>query len=242
MKKIKYLKLLTLANFLAIIIFMGGCTRVNGDGPVVSEKRMVNSFSGIHYALQGNLHIKASAENHIEIRAQQNIINVIETFVTNNTLFIRLRNNTGLRSYEPIDIYLNCQDPNTIQLSGSGNIWVSEPISTQKLTLESSGSGHIQVDYIHTGNLVTNISGSGIIEVVSGNTSIEKIMLSGSGHALLSGILADSAFTKTSGSGDITLWANKYMDCEISGSGIVRYKGSPEINKRISGSGDVFPW
>jgi len=242
MKKNNLLQLSAILSLLASLPFLTGCTKVNGDGPVVSESRSVNRFSGIHYALQGNLHITTGFDNNIEIRAQRNIINVIEAFVSNNILYIRLRNNTVIRSYEPIDIFVKCKDPNTIQLSGSGNIWVMEPISPQNLTLESSGSGRIQLERILTDALHTNISGSGKIEVIGGTANTEKIVISGSGQALLSGVLTDSAVCRTSGSGDITVWANQYLDCEISGSGIVRYKGSPAIKKRISGSGEVVPW
>lgn len=242
MKKNTYLLQLAIISIFGITSLLQACTKVNGDGPVVTETRATGSYSGIHYALQGNLHIDSGSGNSVEIRAQQNIINVIETYINNHTLFIRLRNSTVIHSHEPIEVYLKTTDPALIHLSGSGNIIASKTISSPELNIESSGSGNIQLQQVQTGKLQARVSGSGKIEVLQGSATTEKIQLSGSGQALLSGMQADTAYTQTSGSGQIMLWVNQYLESEISGSGIVRYKGSPEVKKRISGSGEVRPW
>ncbi|ULQ53551.1 head GIN domain-containing protein [Flavihumibacter fluvii] len=242
MKQKNLLHQLAIAIFTASLFICPACTKVNGDGPVVSETRTTTSFSGINYAMQGNLHIESAPGYTIEIKAQQNILPVIETYISNNELFIRLRNNTVIRSYEPIEIYVKTPDPQAIRLSGSGNIRVSNPISPSGLILESSGSGSIELVKVETGKLQTRISGSGKIEVLEGTANSETISVSGSGQAILVGVATDSAHTQTSGSGDITVWVNRYLESEISGSGKVRYKGNPEITKRISGSGTVLPW
>lgn len=242
MKKNYNFSYFAIIGLLGITCLLHACTKVNGDGPVVSETRSTGSYTGIHYALQGNLYIDSGSGSGIEIRAQQNIINVIETYVNNNTLFIRLRNSTVIRSYEPIDVYLKTTDPALIHLSGSGNIMAGKTISPAELTITSSGSGNIQLEKIQTGKLQASISGSGKIEVLDGTARTEKIQISGSGQALLAGILADTAYTHTSGSGQINLWVKDYLESEISGSGQVRYKGSPIVKKRISGSGEVRPW
>jgi Putative auto-transporter adhesin, head GIN domain len=242
MKQFRLLKQQAGAYLFAGLLLATGCTKVNGDGPIVNETRTVSSFSGIRYSLQGNLHIEPGTENSIEIRAQQNIINVIETYVNNNTLQVRLRNNTVIHSYEPIEVRIKSPDPVSIQLDGSGNIWVPNTIEPATLTLESSGSGSIQLENLETAKLEARISGSGKIEVLHGTVGTERIQVSGSGHVLLGGILADSAFTQTSGSGQISVWVSRYLESEISGSGTVRYKGSPTVRKRVSGSGEVLPW
>jgi len=242
MKQFKLFKQQASVYFFAGLLLATGCTKVNGDGPIVNETRTVSSFSGIRYSLQGNLHIEPGTENSVEIRAQQNIINVIETYVSNNTLQVRLRDNTVIHSYEPIEIHIKTSDPATIQLDGSGNIWVPNTIKPSMLTLESSGSGSIQLENLETAKLYARISGSGKIEVLHGTAGTERIKVSGSGHVLMGGILADSVYTQTSGSGQISVWANRYLESEISGSGTVRYKGSPTVRKRVSGSGDVLPW
>lgn len=108
--------------------------------------------------------------------------------MSNNTLQIRLWNNTVIHSYEPIEVHIKTLDPATIQLDGSGNIWVQNTIEPATLTLESSGSGSIQLENLETAMLHARISGSGKIEVLHGTVGTERIQVSGSGHVLMGGI------------------------------------------------------
>jgi hypothetical protein len=218
------------------------CRKVNGKGPLVSEERQATAFSTLHYSIGGTLYFQPSNRYHLEIRAQRNILDVIETYVSGNELNIRLRNNTVIHSHEPIDVYVEAPDIRGIALSGSGNIFIQQPIQPQQLKLESSGSGNMQLEAVDTRQLECRISGSGEMAIRSGRTGREKISISGSGNVDLSGVQSDSAETRTSGSGNISLWVNTYLDSEISGSGTVRYKGHPQIKVKVSGSGKVVPW
>jgi hypothetical protein len=67
------------------------------------------------------------------------------------------------------------------------------------------------------------------------------VAISGSGLIDLAGLTANQANTITSGSGTIRLHVVSSLDCKISGSGDVMYKGSPKIKTSISGSGRVIP-
>lgn len=234
---------ITVLFMLSVLITMIsiGCTKVNGDGPVVTEDRTTSAFTAIHYAIPGKLIVRSEPGNNISITAQKNIVDVIETYVQQNELFIRLRSNTVIRSYEPIEIVVKTADPTAIHLSGSGNIETVLPITNREFLVESSGSGNITVNQLETEKFRVNLSGSGKVSFLSGMANTGKVQISGSGQALLSGLQADSVQTRTSGSGEITVWAEKYLDTEISGSGTVRYKGSPVIRKKVSGSGTVNP-
>lgn len=224
-----------------IILLNSACTKVNGDGPVVTETRSTGNFNGVHYALHGSLYVESSNQTSIEIKAQKNIINVIETYIQDGQLNIRLKPNTIIHSYESIEVYVKCPEPATVALSGSGNIWVNGIIKTRNLMVESSGSGDIHFEKIDADKMDARISGSGKIEVLTGSTGKQNIYISGSGKLESAGLNADSVFTRTSGSGDITIWANTYLESEISGSGVVRYKGNPIIRQKISGSGKLVP-
>ena len=67
-----------------------------------------------------------------------------------------------------------------------------------------------------------------------------NIKISGSGDVDMANIKTDYVSTKTSGSGTITVWADKTLDINISGSGNVYYYGNPIVNTSISGSGRVI--
>ncbi|GAO43431.1 head GIN domain-containing protein [Flavihumibacter petaseus] len=226
---------------LAMLVSLNACKKVNGDGPVITEQRQPGSFTAVHYAIPGTLTFETGNEPRLEIRAQQNILDVIETFVSGDELRIRLREHTVIRSYEPIEVHVYGSTLNGLHLSGSGSAQVASPVNTQRLWLESSGSGSISVMSLSANELETRISGSGSIRIQNGQVQTEKIKISGSGQTDLRAVTAKSAYTETSGSGDIWLWADEYLESEISGSGNVWYKGTPQIKLKVSGSGRVTP-
>ncbi|MBC6492248.1 head GIN domain-containing protein [Flavihumibacter stibioxidans] len=228
--------------FSGLLILASSCSKINGEGPVVSEERFVTNFSTLHFGTGGNLYYEPSSEFSLEIRAQKNILDVIETYVSNNELKIKIRDNTVIHSHDPITVYLKAPDLEGMYINGSGDIFVQQAISPDRLKLETNGSGKIDLAKVSTGLLETRVNGSGDIIVRNGSATEENCRISGSGDIHLLGLEAETSYTQTSGSGDISLWVNDLLDCQISGSGMVKYKGSPQVKVKISGSGRVVPW
>ncbi len=224
-----------------LLLFLNACKKVNGDGPVVTENRSTGDFTGIHFELPGTLYYESGAEPGIEITAQRNIINVIETYVSNDELKIRLKDHTVIHSHESIEVRVKSPQIGSLHLSGSGAMKLLQPVSASRLWVESSGSGDVEIGHLTATELETRISGSGRISVVNGSADKVKFKISGSGKVEASGLEARQGFTETSGSGDIRLWVTEYLESRISGSGNVWYKGNPQVKVDVSGSGKVSP-
>lgn len=225
-----------------LMLLASSCTKINGEGPVVSEQRTVTSFSRLHFGTGGNLYYEPSNETSLEIRAQQNILDVIETYVSGDELKIKIKDNTVIHSHEPISVYVKAPDLRGFYINGSGNVIAAKQINTDVLQLKTNGSGRFDLAEVHTGFLEAKVNGSGDIIIRNGVADKENLEISGSGDIHLLGIKADSAYTQTSGSGNIGLWVTEYLESRISGSGHVSYKGSPLVKVNISGSGRVNPY
>jgi hypothetical protein len=229
---------------LAAALVFSSCTKepVIGEGPVVTETRSVNNFTGISVALPGQVHFKIAPVYKVEITAQQNVINVIRTNVINGVLDIDVRHDIRLRRHE--DIIINVQGPSSelFRLSGSADINVTGDLVTNQLQLEVSGSGNITVEEaVVTDEVDARISGSGSISVLNGAVKNEELRISGSGDMNLASVVAENAETHISGSGDMRVNVSNYLTAHISGSGSVYYQGNPIVNTHISGSGKVKP-
>jgi hypothetical protein len=225
-------------------ILLGSCTKetVFGDGPVVSDTRSVNNFTGIAMALPGQVNFKVDPVYKVEIRAQQNIINVIRTNVVNGVLDIDVSHDVRLRNHE--DIVINIQAPSAdfFRLSGSGDIDAIGDLVTNQLRLELSGSGSIDLQRATVADKINaRISGSGNINVSAGSTKYEELRISGSGNMNLTEVMAEKAEVNISGSGDMRVNLSHSLIAHISGSGSVYYKGSPTVSTQVSGSGIVKP-
>jgi len=232
-------KLPVILFLLCLGFFVTSCEKVVGDGPVRTETRTTNNFSGIDLRISGNVYYKPDAAYKVEIAAQQNILDVIETYVSNGKLVIKFKNDVRVRAHESIVVTLSGPQMNSLRVSGSGNITTTGLINTTNMDIDISGSGNVDVQNITASFLDANISGSGNISIDGGTITEEKLKISGSGNIDLQDVESTKANTTTSGSGDMWISVSKNLDVTISGSGSVRYKGNPIINTSISGSGKV---
>jgi hypothetical protein len=234
------MKKIGLAMIVVLSLFVFSCHKVTGDGPVVAETRSVSGFNGLDLRVGATVYYTQSPDIKVEVSAQQNILDVLQTYVSGNKLVVKYKDNVRVTSDELIRVNISAPDINSLQLSGSGNLYVNTPIATGSLDLEISGSGDVILTELNTAYLDANISGSGSIRISSGTTTEEKLKISGSGSLELENLGASRVTTNTSGSGTIKVTASQVLNVTISGSGHVYYKGSPQVNISASGSGRVI--
>jgi hypothetical protein len=234
------MKRLSILFSLISIIFFSSCERITGEGDLRTETRSTGSFTALETQISGNVFYTQGSEYKVELTAQQNILNVMETPIINNKLVVRFRNNVRVRSHEQITVRVTAPSISGITSSGSGNVSVLSPLTGNNLFFNLTGSGNISLPAITTSHLEATISGSGNIYLSSGSATTTRFKITGSGNIDAQNLPSKSAITNTSGSGTIKLNASETLDVTISGSGSVFYVGSPLINTNISGSGRVI--
>jgi hypothetical protein len=232
-------KVLPLFILIGMMVIFASCEKVVGEGPVVTETRNISNFSGVDLRVSGNVYFTQSPDFKVEVRAQQNILGVLETYVANNKLVIRFDNDVIVRRHENVTVNISAPDLNSLRVSGSGDVMTTGPLHPSSMEIDISGSGSITVNELETDYLDATISGSGDIKIINGSANEEKLRISGSGDMDLANVLAESVTTTTSGSGDIRVHVTERLSVTISGSGSVFYRGQPVIDTRISGSGKV---
>jgi hypothetical protein len=226
-------------TFISLCLIFNSCDKVKGKGDVVSQLRNITGFTAISLAMEGDLYFTPDSVYSVEIQAQQNILDVIESTVEGGRLVFKIEDHTVLGTHEPIRIYIHAPSVNDLDISGSGNIMADSLMDETDLHYNVSGSGNINLYEIKGHSVSGNISGSGNIKGLSGTADQESLNISGSGNLDFLNVMADSVYVTISGSGDVKVYAVKYLEVTISGSGNVKYNGSPVINQHISGSGNV---
>jgi len=223
-----------------LVIVFSSCEKIIGKGPVVIDDRTTTSFNSLSVGIPADAYFRQDSVLKVEIHAQQNILDEIESVVINNELKIRFRDiNTRVRSHDGITIYISAPDIRNMELEGSGNLQVQGPFTPANIGLSIEGSGHIQVQDISTTVISTNISGSGNIRINNGIANEAILTVEGSGHTDVSDVQVKDANARISGSGIIRVYATQNLKARISGSGTIFYRGTPVINSQTSGSGTV---
>jgi len=219
------------------------CEKVVGEGPLVTQTRTVGNFTGVSSEMSGKVNFTIAPDYKVEITAQQNILDVLNTNVVNGVLHIDFKNNVRVKQHEDLLINITAPYADYFRVSGSGNMNVQGDITANNLKVTLSGSGDITVqNAVIADKIDTDISGSGNISIAGGSAVNEDVDISGSGKVEMAGVDAQNAVTHTSGSGDVKLALSTNLDAHISGSGSVYYHGNPIISTHISGSGRVIPF
>jgi hypothetical protein len=238
------MKNLSVVVLLAAVLFIfPSCEKVVGEGPLVTQTRTVGNFTGISSEMSGKVNFTIAPDYKVEITAQQNILDVLNTNVVNGVLHIDFKNNVRVKEHEDLLISITAPYADYFRLSGSGNMNVQGDVAANNLKLTLSGSGDTAVqNAVIADKIDTDISGSGNISIAGGSAVNEDVDISGSGKVEMAGVDAQNAVTHTSGSGDVKLALSTNLDAHISGSGSVYYHGNPIISTHISGSGRVIPF
>lgn len=227
----------------AVLAFsIQSCRKIKGDGPVVTETRNVQGFTSINAGIDGMVYFTPGNEYKVEIHAQKNIIDAMDTRVSGGELKIEFDYRKHLGIHDRIDVYITAPNITGLTINGSGDLQVMQPFQPQNLNLKISGSGSINIPDLQTSYLYAKISGSGDMAVGNGTADNEKVDISGSGNVDLLNLAGRSAEIHTSGSGTTKVNVSESLDVHISGSGDVYYLGHPEITADISGSGKVKPY
>lgn len=243
---------------LFLSLLFSGCYkslhRIEGDYNVVTETRPLPPFSRIINEGIFEVYIIQDSTSQVMIEAESNLIPLVLTNISNSKLVVSTRDN--LRPHFPIKVYIHTPNINEVVLSGSGLIH-TEYIVTNSFEIGISGSGNIDclVDATDvncwisgSGNAFMDvaahkvkgsISGSGNLEFV-GSAYRSDLVISGSGSIFAYEMPVIECFSTISGSGNMYVNVEDFLDVNISGSGSVFYMGNPSLNIRITGSGKVI--
>ncbi len=227
----------------AILIIIGAtsCWKdriVRGNGDLTQETRTVAEFNGIRSVGSFNVELRHDSIERVEIDAESNLLNHIETTVANNILTISPESGVNLKPSKLLKIVVYSPDFKIVNITGSSAVQVEELKSPGKdIVIQISGSGSF-TGAAYAPEIYVNVSGSGSV-TLGGEAEYSEFNLSGSGKIDALNCPINEVRAQLSGSGKIDVFALDILDVTISGSGVVRYKGDPIINSNISGSGKL---
>ncbi len=229
---------------------------VRGSGKVVTQDRETPSFSAVEVECSADVYLRQGDQEAIKVRADENLLDMIETEVRNDVLHIDIDGN--IRNYDELKVYVTVKNLNGITINGSGDVESENKLSGMDFEIRVNGSGDVDLD-LDVKNLTTRINGSGDVEFsgvqgalnlnINGSGDVDagdlrltdcEISVRGSGDIRLSGS-ADKVYIDQSASGDINLYGLESGDVEVSasGSGDVVVSLSGKLKARLHGSGDL---
>jgi hypothetical protein len=215
-----------------------GERRLSGSGDVVTESRDVGNYDEVIFAGEGRVLHGAAPDGMVEIEIDENLLEVIETSVSGDTLTIGTRSGVDIEpSTEPI-FRLGCPQMSGASLLGAGSIDLADCTANGSVHLDLSGTGRIIARQLDSDEIQVSLSGTGSIEA-GGRAQHLGVDLSGLGDIQGDELESRAVAVNLSDVSAVAVWATDTLDVDISGDGTVRYLGSPRVSQTVTGVGTV---
>jgi hypothetical protein len=209
-----------------------------GSGNIIKGEVPVKGFSGVTFATAGNLIVEVGSAEELRIEVDDNLLAQYDVSVDSKMLTIKLKDGAQVEPTEEVNFYLTVEELDTLVVSGAGKVEIGS-LNTDQFSVDLSGSGDVTMEGLTADSLEVTLSGSGNLEIASGYVDEQSVTISGSGMYEAEGLQSASATVEVSSSGSLTLWATQDLVVTGSGSGIVEYKGTPQLSSE--GSVSVKP-
>ena len=237
MKKIVVAILIT-ASMLSSCNFVGG-TRIHGNSNIETQERQVSSFTSVDVRGAMKVNISQGDVKKVQIEADENLIQYIETRQEGDKLIIKTRDGFNLDPTGDMRVHVTAPLFKSINVSGACDIIGQGKINNgENLKMHVSGAGDIKME-VDAPALDVEISGSGTVNL-KGETKDFDLDLSGAANAHCYDLLSENTKVVISGAGDAEVYASVKLDAHVSGAGAVSYKGNAtNVSQQVSGAGSV---
>ncbi len=210
----------------------------------VAEDRQVRDFDQVVlrvYNMINEVQITQGEHESLTIEARPEILAQITTTVRGGQLTIGLDGSlldklgfalsTSL-TRPTVRYLLTVKSLSSMDLAGFVHANAAELQSTS-LTLKLKGAGEIAIGSLMAQNLITDLQGTGRIEL-SGQVGEQRVAIQGPSSYQARNLESRKTYLELKGIGRASVWAVDELEIKVRGLGQVEVRGSPVIRKDIS--------
>ena len=224
-----------------IDVDLGPCSRGGTSGSSrVTETREASGFSAIDLRAPGQVIVTMSDHEALTIEAEDNVLPQISSTVRDGVLVLQWSSGSVVCTTRSVVYRVTARELSAFSVNGSGTI-EAPGLTAPRLRTSLSGSGEIRLQHLIAEELESTMSGSGTVEA-SGTATRLTLTKSGSGSFKAQSLAVRDARVSSQGSGAAAVHVSDGLNVDLSGSGSVRYVGSPHVESKVTGSGKVYPF
>lgn len=222
---------------LAMFVFIALSALTSSDASLFQDVRNPGRFDAISLSVAAKVYIVQDSECRLDIQADENDLDKIETIVKNGKLEIKSKSWTANFKGNVI-IHITMPELKELSVSGSGSIIADSGFDCHELNMSVTGSGSIKMNKLAVQTVEGLITGSGKIKLDGAKTAEAlTLTITGSGSYSAEELKVKEAMVRITGSGSAKIHVMENLETNITGSGNVLYQGDPMVNANSTGSG-----
>ena len=204
--------------------------KLKGNGHVVEKEISVEDFSKID--IRGgayNLILEGNADCAVMIKADENLLHLLEVEVRGETLELIWQKRTNIRKMTKFDVYVSFEALERLEGNLVGNIKSDGAIKTRQLDVDLGGVGNLDL-HIEASDADIDISRTGNSSF-EGNAERAEISFHGTGNLRAEDFIVDYLDVDRRGVGNAHVYAVKELRVDTKGVGNFTYSGDPDIER-----------
>jgi hypothetical protein len=191
---------------------LSGCSVITGSGVLKTEQREVSGFTQVEADGPMDVTFKPGDVEGVTIEADDNILPVLETYVSNGVLHLKIKDLTAI-NHATIHMTVTYTTLDNIVLNGPASGEALE-ISQQKLSTVLNGPSSL---------------------TLAGVTNALTINLNGPGSLAAFALTAQDTSATLSGPASAQINVEKTLTAALSGPSTLTYRGDPAVTQTLSG-------
>ncbi|GEM_PF-2204775 len=207
---------------------------VSGSGDIVSEMRDLKGFDKIEAGGAVNLNISFGDQWHVEVEADDNVIEYIDTRVREQTLEIET---TRTIRRSKVDVHVTLPELRKLNASGAVNVSFNDPVEQNFISVKASGASNIKLT-VNVEALEVHASAASDI-TVEGTAYYAEVTASGASNIRGAGFECVEADVRLSGASDMRAAITDKVTGSLSGASDLRIAGDPVVEVSTSGASNV---
>ncbi|TRZ41085.1 head GIN domain-containing protein [Robertkochia solimangrovi] len=224
---IKVITALVLSAFMASCNLGLNFSGAQGNGNVVTESRSVSGFDKIHASEGLDVVVSQGATTEVKVEADENIMPLILTEVSDNTLRIHCKDPIGKARSKKI--FVTVPSLRELSVSSGADLESMGLVESDNISLSASSGADLKVE-IKADDVHCNTSSGADIRVVGSANSINADASSGS-DINADDLQVKTAIANASSGADISINATEKVTKKTSSGGSIHISGSAEIVK-----------
>lgn len=191
---------------------------LKGSGNVITEKRDLAGFTSVRVSGVFDVDIRSQDDFSVAVEADDNLIPIIRTEVTDGVL--RIWSDGSIRTREKTIIRISAPNIERVVSSGVTKVNVVG-LNNSDFEIDTSGASKVSA---------------------TGETGELKIRVSGAGKIAAEQLSAKNASVSASGACKISVNVSDELAAKASGASTIRYAGSPKnVVEKRSGASKILP-
>ncbi len=187
-----------------------------GSGVVKTKQATLKEFSRIDSDVSLDIVIEKAQSYDYTLRADDNLLNIVELVSDGNTL--KIRTNKSYQTNSEMKLHIRTKNLKSLKLDGSSNVALKN-LNENALSIEIDGS----VD----------------VSALNGRVESLSVKADGAYDVNFKSLKVQKANVVLSGSGDVGLNVSKNISGSVEDSASLSYLGGAKVNVSVEDSADV---